>query len=311
MTVSVNSGSLVSVPSRAGRVAIASTWWFGAIANRAARETLARGGSALDAAVAGAQAVELDTRVDSVGWGGLPNAEGFVELDAGVMDGSTLRIGAVVALRDIRTPAAVARRVMERTRHAMLAGDGALRFAREQGFHTEETLTLDARDRWREWALGERTDPGHDTVGVVAIDRSGRVAAACTTSGLRWKLPGRVGDSPLVGSGFYADDAVGAAVATGVGEDIVRVCGSFLIVEGMRRGLEPAEAVCEALDRLLARDSTARERRSAFIALRRDGACAGGSTREGFSYAVTFDDYAGEDLIDVALPEAVRGDAVG
>ncbi|MBN1419329.1 MAG: isoaspartyl peptidase/L-asparaginase [Planctomycetes bacterium] len=311
MTSPATSGSLVRTPPRVGRVVIASTWSFGTIANRAARETLARGGSALDAVVAGAQAVELDTQVDSVGYGGLPNSEGFVELDAGVMDGTSLRVGAVVALRDIRTPAAVARRVMERTRHAMLAAEGALRFACAQGFRTEETLTSEARDRWRAWEAGDREDPGHDTVGVVAIDAAGHAAAACTTSGLRWKLPGRVGDSPLVGSGFYADDAVGAAVATGIGEDIVRVCGSFLIVEGMRRGLEPAEAVREALDRLVARDPSARERRSAFIALRRDGACAGGSTRNGFSYAVTFDDLAGEDLVDVALPESVRADPVG
>jgi len=242
----------------------------------------------MDAVVAGVTVAEHDPAIHSVGLGGYPNAAGVVELDAAVMDGHNLGYGAVTGLQGIDCPTAVARSVMEHTAHVMLTGQGALEFARSQGFQERDLLLPDARDAWQKWREEGTGSPedAHDTIGMVALDAAGNLAAACTTSGVAFKLPGRVGDSPLIGCGLYADNEVGAAAATGRGEEIDRVCGSFLIVELMRQGRSP-QAACEAAaERLRDRVPTARRHQAAFIALGRNGETGAAAVREGFSYAV-------------------------
>ncbi len=271
---------------------ILSTWSFGLKANAAAWEVLSAGGSALDAVERGATVIELDPELASVGIGGDPNAEGVMELDGAISDGRTGRVGSVVGLRRVATPTAVARRVMERTPHLMLAGEGAQQFAWSQGFREQDLLTDRARLRWLEWRA--RRAPGgpegHDTVGLIARDASGGLAAACTTSGVSWKLPGRVSDSALVGCGLYADNEVGAAVATGLGEVIARVCGSFLIVERMRGGASPQAACEEAVRRIVKMNPSHADHgvpiRASFLAMGRDGEVGAASVRPGFQYAI-------------------------
>src|SRR5262245_50590474 len=240
---------------------VIATWKFGQTAVRTAAELLSKGKPALDAAIAGAQAVEDDPKVNSVGYGGLPNALGTVQLDACVMDGHALACGAVAGLENIRHPAALARRVMEKTPHVMLVGEGARWFAPQQGFPLENLVTPESLTEWnrrksreprpkgagkREAGTAYDTPPsGHDTVTVLTLDLKGSLGGVCTTSGLAHKLPGRVGDSPLIGAGLYVDDSAGAAGATGVGEEIIRISGSFFIVELMRAGKHPQEA-CES-----------------------------------------------------------------
>src|SRR5438105_538313 len=225
---------------------------------------LRRGMPALDAAIAGAQAVEDDPKVHSVGYGGLGNAAGTVQLDACVMDGKTLACGAVAGLENIRHPAAVARRVMEKTPHVLLVGEGARWFAIQEGFPLEVLSTPESLVEWeKRRPRGAAAVPGsaawgklvhadrenHDTVTVLALDAKGSLGGVCTTSGLAHKLPGRVGDSPIIGAGLYVDDTAGAAGATGLGEEIIRIGGSFFIVEQLRTGRSPQEACGAAVRR--------------------------------------------------------------
>ncbi|HWY86677.1 MAG TPA: N(4)-(beta-N-acetylglucosaminyl)-L-asparaginase [Gemmataceae bacterium] len=284
------------------QAAVIATWPFGQTAVRTALPLLRQGRPALDAAVAGAQAVEDDPTVHSVGFGGLADKIGTVSLDACVMDGRTLSCGAVAGLENVRHAAAVARRVMERTPHVLLVGEGARLFALQQGFpietlHTPESVALwykgrPKEDAGRGGAQGARGgDTGsHDTVTVLALDEKGSLGGVCTTSGLAYKLPGRVGDSPLVGAGLYVDDTAGAAGATGVGEEIIRIGGSFYVVEQLRAGRSPQEA-CEAGVRKV--NSVAVRRgvhpaQVAFLALDTKGrigaACTAGTN---FQYAVS------------------------
>lgn len=247
-----------------------------------------RGGSALDALEAGVRVVEDDPEVSSVGYGARPNAEGVVECDAGLLWGPERRVGAVSGLRDIREAISVARRVMERTRHAMLTGEGARAFALQQGFQPCSMLTDRAREQWLRWrAESEGKPEGHDTIGMVVVDTRGDVCAGTSTSGLAWKLPGRVGDSPLVGSGFYADNAVGGAAATGEGEEILRYCMSYEVVRQMAGGRSPQEA-CEAVVRwVLSENPSFRGRLiTSVLACDRSGRVGGASTGPGFSMAV-------------------------
>ena len=267
---------------------VISTWYFGKPANERAWEALAAGGSALDAAEAGVNVPELDPDVQSVGLGGLPNAEGEVELDAAVYWAPERGVGAVAGLRRVARAVSVARRVMEATAHCMLAGEEARAFAVRQGFPEEELLTPQAREKWEVWkADPARAEKSHDTIGLLARDANGDLCAATSTSGLAWKLPGRVGDSPLVGSGLYADNAVGAAAATGIGETILRYCASFWIVEAMRAGASPQDA-CERFVRWIVGERPAyAEDMVAVIALNAAGVVGGAATKEGFEYAVT------------------------
>jgi len=269
-----------------------ATWDFGLKAVRVAAPLLARGASSLDAGEKGVNAVELDRSVLSVGLGSRPNAAGFLELDAAVMTGPPVRYGAVAALRGFATPCSVARRVMERTPHCLLAGEGARRFALAQGFRPRNLLTPKARRLWREWKAREGRKPdGHDTIGFLALDRGGALSAVLSTSGLAWKLPGRVGDSPLAGAGLFVDPEVGAACGTGVGEEIMRIAGSAVVVVAMRRGASPQEAVMEALARILRASAAARRDPSveaAFLALDTRGRIGAGclSPFRRFGYAV-------------------------
>jgi isoaspartyl peptidase/L-asparaginase-like protein (Ntn-hydrolase superfamily) len=283
---------------------VIATWPFGKTAVEKAAPLLEAGRPALDAALAGAQAVEDDPNVHSVGFGGLGNAVGTVQLDACVMDGRTLACGAVAALENVRHPAALARRVMEKTPHILLVGPGAKEFALKEGFPLETLLTPESVALWEkrrpkaspaaEPAAAPKPGGGgppesHDTVTVLALDRNGSLGGVCTTSGLAHKLPGRVGDSPLIGHGLYVDNTAGSAGGTGTGEEIIRVGGAILIVESLRSGKTPQEACEQAVRRV----NAAAVRRGvhpaevAFLALdprgRPGAAC---TARTNFQYAV-------------------------
>lgn len=271
---------------------VIATWPFGRIAVQNALKPLNEGKPALDAAIVGAQAVEDDPEVRSVGYAGIANSIGTVSLDACVMDGKTLSCGGVAGLENVRHPAAVARLVMEKTPHVLLVGAGAQLFAVQNGFPLDTLHTAASVAEWekkRPKRPGQIPPEAHDTVTVLALDRKGSLGGVCTTSGLSYKLPGRVGDSPLIGSGLYVDDEAGAAGATGVGEEIIRIGGSHLIVELMRAGKSPQEACESAVDRI---NATAGRRgvhpaRVAFLALDRKGRVGAACTVDtNFQYAV-------------------------
>ena len=281
---------------------VIATWPFGQTAVKTAVPLLEAGKPALDAALAGAQAVEDDPKVHSVGYGGVGNAIGTVQLDACVMDGKTLGCGAVAGLENVRHPAALARRVMEKTPHILLVGEGARLFALQQGFPLETLLTPESVAEWERTRprprgpaaaparpAGGTPEEGHDTVTVLALDKKGSLGGVCTTSGLPHKLPGRVGDSPLIGHGLYVDNTAGAAGGTGVGEEIIRIGGSLTIVEAMRAGKSPQEA-CEFAVRkvnALAVRRGVHPASVAFLALGPTGRVGAACTeRTNFEYAV-------------------------
>jgi N4-(beta-N-acetylglucosaminyl)-L-asparaginase len=287
---------------------VTSTWDFGIAANQAAWKILGAGGRALDAVETGVQVPESDLRNHSVGKGGYPDRDGKVTLDASIMDENG-NCGAVAAIEHIAHPISVARRVMEKTPHVLLVGDGALQFALEQGFPKEELLTPDSEQAWREWLKSAHYKPSinsevrdygvgpagskpgdahnHDTIGMLAIDAHGNLSGACTTSGMAWKLHGRVGDSPIIGAGLYVDNEVGAATSTGVGEEVIRNVGSFLVVELMRQGRSPEEACREAVARIVKRKpKTAKDIQVGFLAMNKRGEVGAWAIQKGFSYAV-------------------------
>jgi L-asparaginase/N4-(beta-N-acetylglucosaminyl)-L-asparaginase len=264
-----------------GRTAVAadtgpiflSTWAHGKPANERAAEVFKSGGSLLDAVEKGINVPENDPNVTSVGLGGIPNAEGVVELDAAIMDGARHRAGAVCNLHMIKNPISVARLVMEKTRHTTLASEGAFRFALKMGFEPQTLLTPQSLQKWLEWKANPHhqtfwlTPENHDTIGMVATDGKGHVVAGCSTSGLAFKIPGRVGDSPLVGCGVYADDNVGAASATGDGDLMTNYCTSISIVHGMARGATPQEACMDLLQHLVKTDPRNKDAQVAVIAI--------------------------------------------
>jgi N4-(beta-N-acetylglucosaminyl)-L-asparaginase len=284
---------------------VISTWDFGVAANQAAWTVLSKGGHALDAVETGVMVPEADLKNHSVGRAGYPDRDGHVTLDASIMDADG-SCGAVAALEHIAHPIQVARRVMERTPHVLLVGDGALQFALEQGFKKEELLTPESEAAWKEWLktahyqpsvnsevrdYGKTGMPGgkdnHDTIGMLAIDASGRLAGACTTSGMAWKMRGRVGDSPIIGAGLYVDGDVGGATSTGVGEEVIRNAGSFLVVELMRQGRSPQEACQEAVMRIVKkRPNASKDLQVGFLAMNRHGEVGAFAIQPGFSYAV-------------------------
>lgn len=270
---------------------VVSTWRHGLPANEAAWAVLADGGRALDAVEAGVRVVEADPEVTSVGYGGLPDQEGHVTLDASIMD-ETGNAGAVAFLEHIKHPISVARRVMEKTRHVMLVGEGALAFALAEGFPKENLLTPAAEAWWREQRAEEAgTLPpinveNHDTIGMLALDAAGNLSGACTTSGAAMKRHGRVGDSPLIGAGLFVDNEVGAACATGWGEAVIRVAGSHLVVELMRQGHRPEDACRLAVERVAARFEAPETIQVGFLALDRQGRYGGYALQPGFDYAV-------------------------
>ena len=269
---------------------VLSTWDFGEVANREAWSTLEKGGSSLDAVEAGVGVIEADPDNSSVGYGGFPDREGKVTLDACIMDADG-NCGGVCFLEDIMHPISVARKVMENTPHVLLAGEGAREFALSQGFERENLLTPKAKKAWKEWKKEsvyktEINRERHDTIGMVAMDGSGRLAGACTTSGLSFKLRGRVGDSPIVGAGLYVDGEVGAAAATGLGEAVIKTAGSFLVVELMRQGMSPMEACEEAVMRIV-RKQAYRDFQVCFMALNTEGVHGAFSIHPGFTYVLS------------------------
>ncbi|MEY3052288.1 MAG: hypothetical protein RLY31_2073 [Bacteroidota bacterium] len=272
------------------RPLVLSTWDFGREANASAWQVLGTGGRALDAVEQGVRLVEEDASNQSVGIGGLPDREGRVTLDACIMDEKG-RAGSVSALEDILHPVSVARAVMEKTPHVMLVGEGARMFALSEGFEPVDLLTEQSRQDWEKWKEDARYAPKinaelHDTIGMIALDKEGNLSGCCTTSGLAYKMRGRVGDSPIIGAGLYVDNMVGAATATGLGEVVLRSLGSFLIVELMRQGQSPQEACEEAIRRIIAREQDVSGLQVGFIALDKQGRIGGCSIQSGFNYAV-------------------------
>ncbi len=279
-----------SSASFAGEAVVISTWNHGLPANAEAWKVLEGGASALDAAEAGVRVPEADPESMSVGYGGLPDREGIVSLDACIMD-DLGRCGGVCFLQGFMHPISVARRVMEQTPHVLLAGKGAEDFAAAQGFERSNLLTPQARQQWKEWLKEAKYIPdanlnNHDTIGLLALDQQGRLAGACTTSGLAYKMHGRVGDSPIIGAGLYVDGEVGAATATGVGEMVIKICGSFLIVELMRQGASAQEACETAIRRIASRQDIA-DQQVGFLALDTQGQTGAFSIHPGFNYALT------------------------
>ena len=273
---------------------ILSTWDFGKAIHETAFKTLLEGGSILDAVENAVKIPEADPKITSVGYGGYPDRDGKVTLDACIMDGNG-NCGSVVFLEHIIHPVSIARLVMEKTPHVMLAGEGALQFALENGFKKENLLTKEAEDAYKEWLKTSKYVPlnsdqrNHDTIGLIAMDINRNVAGACTTSGMAWKIHGRVGDSPLIGAGLYVDNEVGAATATGVGETVIKIAGSFLIVELMRNGKSPQEACRLAIERLIKKNPKYKNDNgflAGFIALNKAGEVGGCSYGKGLQYTI-------------------------
>lgn len=289
---------------------VISTWAPNVKANAAAWKVLEAGGSALDAVETGVKVPEADPEDQSVGYGGLPDRDGRVTLDSCIMDHFG-NCGAVMCLEHIMHPVSVARLVMEKTPHVQLVGEGALQFALSQGFKKQKLLTPQSEATWRDWLKTSKYNPmitvdniqqkmdeknnlapgqinNHDTIGMLAIDANGNLSGACSTSGMAFKMQGRVGDSPIVGAGLFVDNEIGAATATGVGEEMVRMCGAHTIVELMRQGYTASEACKQAIERVIKKNGIekAKQLQVGFIALRKDGSFGACSVIKGFNYAV-------------------------
>lgn len=265
---------------------IVSTWPFGKASNDAALKILLAGGSILDAVEQGIWVTESDAANKSVGLSGTPNAAGVVQLDASIMFGPGHKAGSVGALEGIRHPISAARRVMEKTPHVMLVGEGARMFALEQRLESIEVNSRELDDRWLKQKLAPPLE-GHDTIVLLIVGSDGTIAGGCSTSGLGGKLPGRLGDSPIIGSGLYVDNEVGAAGATGLGENVMRYCASFQIVELMRQGLHPREACQQTVDRIVRSEPQGKNLSINFIALDKRGRHGAAGTDEAFHYSVT------------------------
>ena len=282
------------IPTKPVLPVVLSTWNFGIQANEAAWNILSNKGNALDAVEAGVRVPEADPKERSVGLGGRPDRDGRVTLDACIMDHNG-NIGSVAALEHIVHPISVARAVMEKTPHVMLVGEGALRFALDQGFKKEKLLTAESEQEWREWLKTSNYQApinieNHDTIGMLALDQQGHLSGACTTSGLAFKMQGRVGDSPIIGAGLYVDDEVGAATATGHGEEVIRISGSHTVVELMRQGKTPQQACQLAVDRIFnfckKRNKDPQSLQIGFLALNKNGEHGAFSLQKGFNYAI-------------------------
>ena len=289
----------------AGKPIVISTWDAGVNANRGAWKVIGPGGSALDAVEAGVMVTESEQGC-CVGLGGRPDRDGHVTLDACIMD-HQFNCGGVAGLERIKHPISVARRVMERTPHVLLVGEGAQQFAVAQGFALEPAkLSADAEKAYREWLKTSQYQPvinvensgrrpvgpvgalNHDTIAMLAMDAQGRLSGSCTTSGMAFKMRGRVGDSPIIGSGLFVDPAVGAAAATGQGEDVIRIAGAHTVVELMRQGRSPQAACKEAIERIAAiKGAKAKDIQVAFIALNNKGEAGSYALQTGFNYAVS------------------------
>jgi N4-(beta-N-acetylglucosaminyl)-L-asparaginase len=288
---------------------VVSTWDFGKPANEEAWKFLGKGSRAVDAVEAGVKIPEADPKNHSVGYAGYPDRDGRVTLDACIMD-EHYNCGSVMCLEYIKHPISVAKLVMEKTPHVILVGDGALQFALANGFTKENLLTPESEAAWKKWLQTSKYEPirnienksyepspghgempggpnNHDTIGMIALDASGNLGGACTTSGMAYKMHGRVGDSPVIGAGLYVDNEVGAATSTGVGEEVIRIVGSFLVVELMRQGLSPEEACKKAVERIISRNpEQAKKVQVGFLALNKKGEYGAYALQKGFTFAV-------------------------
>lgn len=287
---------------------VISTWDFGRAANAEAWKILSSNGYALDAIEQGARVTEADESNKTVGYGGYPDRDGRVTLDACIMDEKG-NCGSVMALEYIKHPISVARMVMEKTPHVILVGDGALQFALANGFKKENLLTPDSEKAWKEWLKKAKYEPvmnienksyqepvsgafpgsidNHDTIGILALDAHGNLSGGCTTSGMAFKMHGRVGDSPVIGAGLFVDGEVGAATSTGVGEEVIRCVGSHLVVEYMRQGNSPREACKKVVERIAKRDiEKAKKIQIGFLAMDKQGNYGAFALQKGFSYSV-------------------------
>lgn len=294
---------------------VISTWAPNVKANKAAWEVLSKGGRALDAVEKGVMVPEADPEDSSVGYGGLPDRDGHVTLDACIMD-ELGGCGSVMCIENIMHPISVARLVMEKTPHVVLVGEGAFEFALQQGFKKENLLTPQSEKIWKEWLVQHQYNPmdtmkhmkvkrapgsidNHDTIGMLAMDAQGNLSGACTTSGMAFKMHGRVGDSPIIGAGLFVDNEVGAATSTGVGEEVIRICGSHTVVEAMRYGKSPMEACQLAVERMYKlRKSNLGDMQIGFIAVNKAGEIGAFALREGFTYTYRLSD--GLDIIKSA-----------
>ncbi|MEO5571670.1 MAG: N(4)-(beta-N-acetylglucosaminyl)-L-asparaginase [Bacteroidia bacterium] len=275
----------------AGNVPLVIATWTNLKATDAAMQSIIKGGTALDAVESGARVPEADPEDTSVGYGGFPDRDGFVSVDACIMDHNG-NAGSVTYLQNIMHPVSVARKVMEKTPHVMLSGDGALNFALSQGFKKENLLTEKSKTAWRDWIKQNKYTPvinehNHDTIGILAIDAENNISGACSTSGWAFKMHGRVGDSPIPGAGMYVDNEVGGACATGTGELVVKICGSFLIVELMRNGRAPQEAVEEAIHRIVKKNKI-EDQQVGFLAINKKSEIGAYSIKKDFTYSLYF-----------------------
>ena len=272
---------------------VLSTWVHGLEANRAAWEVLSKGGSAVDAVEKGVRVTEADLTNRSVGVGGRPDRDGHVTLDACIMDEKS-RCGAVAFMEGIAHPISVARAVMESTQHVMLVGEGAEKFAVENGFEQAKMPIPEVKKDWQEWKKENKdlfkkptiNHENHDTIGMIAMDSKGNLSGACTTSGWAYKMHGRVGDSPIIGAGLFVDNEVGAATSTGLGEAIIRVSGSSMVVELMRHGYTPLDACKEVVNRIIKKHSDLSNLQCGFIAIDKKGNVGAYSVYAGFNYAL-------------------------
>jgi len=286
---------------------VVSTWDFGKTANAAAWEVLSKKGRAVDAVEAGVRVPEADPANQTIGYGGLPDRDGHVTLDACIMD-EFYNCGSVMALEHIIHAISVARLVMEKTPHIVLAGDGALQFALANGFKKENLLTPASEKAWKEWLKTAKYEPvmnienrlfdkdhdpmpggpnNHDTIGMLAMDAKGNLGGACTTSGMAFKMHGRVGDSPIIGAGLYVDNEVGSATSSGVGEEVIRIVGAHLVVELMRQGHSPENACKEAVQRIIKRNpEKAKNIQVGFVALNKKGQYGAYALQKGFTISV-------------------------
>ena len=272
---------------------IISTWNHGLAANEEALRQLEKGKSAIDAIVSGVGVCEADPDNRSVGYGGLPDREGHVTLDACIMDAKS-NCGSVSFLQEIKHPIAVAKKVLQETSHVMLSGKGAQDFALSQGFLKENLLTPESKKDWEEWLKKSKYKPvinmeNHDTISMLVLDENGDLSGGCTTSGAAWKMHGRVGDSPIIGAGLFLDNEVGAAAATGLGEAVIRTAGSAMGVELMRQGKSPFEACKEIVERIYNKHKNHKDMdyvQVGFIAVNKNGEHGGYSLRSGFNFAV-------------------------
>ncbi len=300
-------------PKLARKPIVISTWDAGIAANKAAWNVLSKGGRAIDAVEQGVMVTESEINC-CVGLGANPDRDGFVTLDSCIMD-EHANCGSVGFLERIKHPVSVARRVMEKTQHVMLVGTGAQQFAIEEGFTLEPAkLSDDAERTYKNWLKKseykpvinientkkqtafvptkfENGDWNHDTIGMVAMDAAGNLSGSCTTSGMGFKMRGRLGDSPIIGAGLFVDNEIGAATATGQGEDVIRICGSHLVVELMRQGLSPEAACKQAVERIIKiKGAKAKEIQVGFIAINKQGEYGGYCIQKGFNFAVCYAD---------------------